>query len=543
MPEIILSTSEAPDTLQPTQALADSVEDEEYNNNIIAFHPKYPVESGEDESGEADDGGAPRLRMLTLDEVTEEPESLASLMESDGAGESYLSDERIMLTMVPETPELNREALIGEVRKELEKEFHERMSEISARLAETQSLADASDLLVREQKNALDVRGAELDAKSAELDAVASELASIRKTVSMLEEAGQSLRGELDETLAEDARKQAKLNEYAEIMGEHERLYKEFEDLRVAYNEVVGDVMPALQKERDDLVLTVERQCESESRLRSSLGSARKRLTVGYSLGAAAVGMLVVLPVFNWMRSGHDEREFAYDSQRVGELREQLEKAELQNLENEKHIFNLERKVDLQLAELGKMSDKRTMENAMSRSGASAASTGTPIRVSDMALSGPMDSNGLLRYNDVRDPAGSIDSQVAMNRSRRESAPSQPQSSGGRIAVSSRARTSTGGSAQIRQAPAAAERPVDTRTAAVSANTSRKDMTTAKVKAGEGVAQVVYRVLGTRNPEVIDWVIRENNIKNDRRGNPRIYPDQELRLPKDGTSVQSASIR
>jgi hypothetical protein len=36
-------------------------------------------------------------------------------------------------------------------------------------------------------------------------------------------------------------------------------------------------------------------------------------------------------------------------------------------------------------------------------------------------------------------------------------------------------------------------------------------------------------------------VIRENNLKRDRRGNPLIYKDQELRLPRDGRLIQSAS--
>ncbi|MCC8165647.1 MAG: hypothetical protein LIQ31_05760, partial [Planctomycetes bacterium] len=65
----------------------------------------------------------------------------------------------------------------------------------------------------------------------------------------------------------------------------------------------------------------------------------------------------------------------------------------------------------------------------------------------------------------------------------------------------------------------------------------------ATVKKGEGVAQVVYRVLGTWNPEVVAWVIRENKIKSDRRGNPIIQPNQQLRLPNEGNIGQAASAK
>ncbi len=61
------------------------------------------------------------------------------------------------------------------------------------------------------------------------------------------------------------------------------------------------------------------------------------------------------------------------------------------------------------------------------------------------------------------------------------------------------------------------------------------------MRKGEGVAQVVYRVLNTRDPEVIAWVIRENRIKSDKRKNPVIQPNQELRLPRDGRIGQAAS--
>ncbi len=567
-------TVEEPAAVEEEQAAEEVVDEmeEEQENNVIVFRSDFPVDVFENDT--EDEEETPRLRMLSFAETQEiEEEEIASsaeaqkmeeqadapaaalpplarlgllrafvgIPEPEEIDETSMPADHVILSSEPAGPSAEEVALAeaaeaaaaAEAAKaELEKEYQLRLDEFANQLTLLQASIAAGETLARERQE-------ELQARQEELTALQNSLSEAESNVA-------SLTSELEQALQEDARKQAKLEKFKDVLDEHERLYKEFEDLRVAYNEVVVEVMPGLQNERDDLALTVERQCETETRLRSSLGSARKRLAVGYSMGAAACVMLVALPVFNWLRSGSDERELAFDRQRVGELREQLEKAEMRNLENEKHIFNLERKVDLQLAELeeknrsyNSQSDKRAMEMAMARNGSSAS--GTPIRVSDMALSGPMDADGLLRYNDVRDPAGNIDNQVALNRSRRTTEQAPAPSSTNRVAVSSRARTSASGtSGALRPAAAETASQAPTRQAVATAS-ARQAETKAKVKAGEGVAQVVYRVLGTRDPEVINWVIRENNIKKDRRGNPRIYPDQELRLPKDGRLTQSAS--
>ncbi len=561
----------APEEEPVAEDTAEEVNDEQ-ENNVIVFRSNFPVDVFENDADDEEE--SPRLRMLSFADTQEiEEEEIApsaeiqkmdkqadasaaalpplarlgllrafvGIPEPEEIDDTGMPADHVILSSEPAGPsaeelaleEAAQAAAAAEAAKaELEKEYQLRLDEFANQLTLLQASIAAGETLARERQE-------ELQARQDELTALQNSLSEAESNVA-------SLTSELEQALQEDARKQAKLEKFKDVLDEHERLYKEFEDLRVAYNEVVVEVMPGLQNERDDLALTVERQCETETRLRSSLGSARKRLAVGYSMGAAACVMLVALPVFNWLRSGHDERELAFDRQRVGELREQLEKAEMRNLENEKHIFNLERKVDLQLAELeeknrsyNSQSDKRAMEMAMARNGSSAS--GTPIRVSDMALSGPMDADGLLRYNDVRDPAGNIDNQVALNRSRRTTEQAPASNSNNRVAVSSRARTSASGSTgALRPAAAATTSQAPTRQAVATAS-ARQAETKAKVKAGEGVAQVVYRVLGTRDPEVINWVIRENNIKKDRRGNPRIYPDQELRLPKDGRLSQSAS--
>lgn len=159
----------------------------------------------------------------------------------------------------------------------------------------------------------------------------------------------------------------------------------------------------------------------------------------------------------------------------------------------------------------------------------------------NLAMSGP--DSGRLRMNEVRDPGGSINNVLAENRERyaREDAmmASRQNKSSGGLQVSAVSSTNSRNNANAAK-PQRNTKPA-TKTNEVAAATSAAKGATAVVKAGEGVAQVVYRVMGTRDPEVIAWVIKENNIKKDRRGNPRIYPDQKLTLPSADSMVKSAS--
>ncbi len=490
-------------------------------------------------------GLSPMARLGLLRAVSGLPE--ADGLDAEPAGEA----DHVIMAQDPEEERQDLLAAAIEAREEMERDYQTRLDEFAGRLLDLQATVAAKEAAARE-------KGAEIQRKDNEIE-------DLRKSVTIGDNRRGELSRQLDETRAENKRQQGKLEEFKEMLGEHERLYKEFEDLRQAYNEVVTDVMPALQNERDDLALTVERQCESEDTMRSSLGSARRRLAVGYGLATAACAMLVALPVFNWLRSGGEVRDLAVAHQQIGELRELLDKSQRLNVKLEQEKFDIEHKSNMVLAELqektkqlAKQTDKHAMELALQRSGhtAPAGDNGTPIRVSDMALAGPSNPNAPLRYNDVRDPAGSIESVLEANRSRRgeeERAPSRSLSPNANARVAANTARPVGPAAgtglrppaagQTAAAAQPASRQVNDRPAAAAtlASAAKPGETTAKVKQGEGVAQIVFRVLGTRDPEVINWVIRENNIKKDRRGNPLIYPEQELRLPQEGRTSQSAN--
>ena len=469
-----------------------------------------------------------------------------------------LSREHVIVGLEPETesPEvlLEREAAL---RSEMEVEYQSRLDAFASRLLDAQTVAAASEARVEEKK-------AELDARSAILAEMQGRLGA--------EEAKQrALLLEIEKAKGETLSKEEEIKRFQGIQEEHGRLYKEFEDLRKAYNEIVTDVMPGLQEERDELAMTIERQCNKERKLRSSLNSSRKRLAVGYTLAAAACLVLVALPVTNWLKSGEDNKQLAVDHQRMTQLQDTLDTQVRDNIEAQNRIVELERKVTMARDELAKLhSQNRELTNlamggqhaqgiAVFRPQESGVAGGTPTRASTMALQAAAQPGGALHMNEVMDPAGSIEQLAEVNRQRNAN-PLQPQMAqlrpGGEIPVSAVARTQPrstrpapqpmqeqvrGGGALRPQAGgpnAAGARSVATTR---SVNQPRPDTMVAKVRKGEGVAQVVYRVLGSRDPDIIAWVIEENKIRSDRRGNPVIQPNQELRLPKDGRIGQAAN--
>ena len=449
------------------------------------------------------------------------------------------SNEHIIMSLSADEPASEGEAEADmAVHAEIEREYQERLDEFAKRLLEAQSAMAESESRVKEKL-------AEVEAKEAELAAVNGRFEEETKQ-------RESLLKQVEDAKRDLESKTSEVRKFRGLKEEHERLYNEFEDLRRAYNEVVTDVMPELQTERDELILTVERQSKAETVLRSSLKTAKRRTAAGYALGAAACMIMVALPVSNWLKSGDTIREIAVDAQEITELRTRLQGAESYNIEADKAIVDLQREVQVARMELARLEERHSQTSLLAEQRARELSnarnggvrTGNPSRTtSNLALQGGVQPNGSLRVNEVRDPVGEIHQTVVANRNSRartnddelalrpppeRQSPVRPAAGNGRIPVSSVARTPEPNRGAAQQTTVASTRP-------------RAGETTATVKAGEGVAQVVYRVLGTRDPEVINWVIRENNIKRDRRGNPTIHPNQELRLPQAGRTSQAAS--
>ncbi|MCD8138507.1 MAG: hypothetical protein LUE17_01790 [Planctomycetaceae bacterium] len=492
---------------------------------------------------------ATRLDLLRLVCGRPEPE------EGDAVCEAADIDEHSLVVSLEPDPTvteiLEREAAI---RNEMEAEYQTKLDGFAARLLDVQAAAAASENLVRE--------------KQGELDASVGELEALQARLAKAEAEEKELLAQVEAVQSEVAKRDEQLALFKGMRDEHKRLYDEFEDLRRAYNEVTGEVMPGLQQERDDLALTVERQCEEEKTMRSSLGSLRKRLAVGYSLGAAAAVTLIALPVMNWMNSSSRERELALQHQQTSELRENLQREVQESIDKQNRIIELENKVKMASAQINQLQSKnqelvRVQQDSRGNAGLAvfrpteSGPTGTPTRASTMALQASPQPGARLHVNEVRDPAGSIEQVLADNRARQGDGDTRMANGGGGLSLpiplTSVARTETRDAAPANSLrPAAAEsrsaRPARQAAGAgaagrTSANkpVAREGEVLATVKAGEGVAQVVYRQLGTWDPEVVSWVIRENKIRTDRRGNPVIHPNQVLRLPQDGRVGQSAS--
>lgn len=537
-------------------------EPEAEQDNVILFRQNYEMAEADDDAADesAEEAIGPVLHLLesTVSESSADADAEAEREETeeerpvetglspmdrlgllralvgapepeDCAAESESSPEVSGHAIVTPAAELVEPPSAAEIAAAVEKEYQERVDSLAQLMLEVQGQLAESEKRCRAAQDEIGERD--------------GDIRNLKERLAAREKIADDAAAELAKAKNEGRKKDERLNHFEGMHREHERLYGEYEDLRKAYNEVVTDVMPALQNERDELTVTVERQGVERDEMSKSLGSARRRVAVSYALSAAACVMLVALPVMNWLRADGGQRSLALNHQQSGDLVQRLEKAEMLNVEYDKTIYNLSYQVDKMAEEAEKLRHRNT-ELAKLAEG-KGGRTGSPTRASTMALAGPVNGDGKLQRNDVRDPGGNIDRVVARNREIYDNEVQAPIGvASTRVPVSAVAvntRSGNGNNAATLRPPAGNAGARATAAANAREPEARKDETVATVKSGEGVAQVVYRVLGTRDPEVIAWVIRENKIKNDKRGNPRIYPDQKLRLPQNGGSTQSAS--
>ncbi|MCC8165783.1 MAG: hypothetical protein LIQ31_06470, partial [Planctomycetes bacterium] len=370
----------------------------------------------------------------TVDDLVEPADAIPS---SDGTAEADGEHAIVSMEPFPDYAQLFEQE--RDLRRDLEDEYQLRLDGFAARLLDVQTAGGQTEEKLRNAK-------AELDARAAVLEEMKNRLAKE-------EEAKADLARRLECATAEMNSRERELDRVRGLRDEHQRLFNEFEDLRKAYNEVVSDVMPTLQNERDDLALTVERQCAEERQVRSQLGATRRRLTVGYGLGVAASLVLIALPVANWLKSSERARETAESEQLLSELRDNLQTEVEQNIRAQNEIVELQNKIGLARAQIVDLQSKNR-ELAQVRTRVmqpdsdiavfrpESAGGGTPTRASTMALQATPPADGRLHVNEVRDPAGSIEQVVAMNRARNQGEdqvavrPAGTGQAGGRMQVS-----------------------------------------------------------------------------------------------------------
>jgi archaellum component FlaC len=507
--------------------------------NVILFPP--PTRSGDEWTCDAGEDGR-GLRLLSMENMGAAGGKAEEAAVGEAVGETFesapevapgalpplaqLSILRALASAVPEygetaeeegaesqhvvmTPERHvsnaTDEAVAAALADAEQEHQSRLDEFAKRLLELQGA-------VAEGEARLSAKADEVDEREALLRQSERKLQNNLETI-------RSLNRDLDSMRGAKAKVDAELKRLEGLHSEHERLYKEFEDLRQAYNEVVGEVLPSLQNERDELVLSVERQAEDEEKLRRLVKCAGRKVAGGYSLAAAAAVMMVVLPLMHWLKSSDLEKSVAANLQELSQWRERAVSLDQENKEYQSKM------VDMEMAMLQTNRKIEKLENSVPVA-VRPPLPRAPVKVEDAStLSGPVNRDGKPRVNGVRDPSGEIGQVLAQNRERyvREDA---------KMALRPQAPRSVQASAAVR---------TESASAGIDSATSREKGQIATVKKGEGVAQVVYRVLGSRDPEVIDWVIRENKLKRDRRNNPVIFPDQKLRLPAAGATVQAAS--
>lgn len=296
----------------------------------------------------------------------------------------------------------------------------------------------------------------------------------------------------------------------------------EIEELEREFNILRTEKVPNLMQDKEDLVRFVEEQSRDETLLRANISRHRNHARLGYASAAAAVFLAVLSPVVHWANTASEKEALR---QREESLVAQIQQGRRlltardteisalnanwqEKIGSLQELAKVERsaweKRNQELASLCKVRGEeldRLKENATSIAAAAPASSSASAQPasSEQATS---DRPADLQRNEIR----GVGEWLAR--------------ANARTAQSMQSETSTPAPAPATQNP--------------------PRLRYATVQAGEGLSHVLWRETGISTPALVEWVIKANNLKVDRRGHPIIHPDQQLILPSNAPSVASA---
>ena len=362
--------------------------------------------------------------------------------------------------------------------------------EITRLRALAQTLEDGVDVL-RAGNEELRRENAEITARAEENAAHAEDSAKI------LELSGElaAMQGRLENT---ETDKQA--------------LSSRVEELERERNILVNETVPNLQKDKEDLVRMVGEEVERADEYNNVISLKSRRLSYALSMAAAACVAVVLVPVFSMNRLETKEMElkdvYGQKVAQVEATRTVWEKeratlhARLQTLQT--NVKSSSQKLETerqqwrgQLTALQTALRTSKQELAVSQSQLAelkaAAENRTVMASADTAATLQGGSAGT-QYNDVK----------GVEEWRNRQAVTLPPDNTAKDAAPKTVLAAAGASADVK---------------------------TVKVRRGEGLSQLLWRVCGKSSPEMVAKVTAFNRLKTDRRGNPLLQVGQEIRLP------------
>ncbi len=332
---------------------------------------------------------------------------------------------------------------------------------------------------------------------SPEEDALRAELAGMEKALATKDAMLAELREAIARGNAEFAETGADIDaELDAARAQLDDLHQRHAELQREFNILSTDTVPALMKDKEDLVDMLEDHATRERNLQQALAGSGRRTGYAVTVAAAMSLLVVMLPALHWMNGTPAATTPRQDPVLVARLEQSHEVRETLEEENVALTRQLETlRKDARLAEiqyqdkLDRLRDSLgAMEHQLARLQQQRQTRDTPAMGGGVDLDHETGDHlaGGLHYNDVQ-----------------------------------------GTDAWRRRREETHGRRWDT-------------PRTTRVQHGEGLSQVLWREFGQSNKALLKWVTEVNKLALDGRGNPILHPDQMLILPKDPNNVALA---
>ncbi len=455
----------------------------EEQSNVIAFQtPDYEEETADLHLVSNEESAI----LQFPDPVTEAYDTIRAAFTYTGMDDDGISESEMNAIMASHEAELAREREISQEARRMYIELEAELTGLRRWVAEVEDAMKLHNVESAELSKALAERNETLKIQATEIETLRARMST-----------DASAWNEADEWRGR----------YEEAMRSLHAANDEIAELEREYNILRTEKVPNLMQDKEDLVMLLEEQSGTEIGLRHDLASSRIRSRMGYAAATAACFLAVLLPAVHWANRSAEvdnlhQREESLVAQ-VQQSRRLLSTKETEvsamaatwqkRLSDQEQAYRTERAAwqnrNDELAALCKARGDELDRVQTSNTVATAASA----TVTDQATA----QTASLPRNEVRGVT------EWLNRNNQ------------RTAVVTEAETTT--------------------TAAVS-----NRMRTTTVLKGEGLSHVLWRECGGSDAALIKLVAKLNNLKLNRRGDPIIYPDQELILPPKNASVASA---
>ena len=322
-----------------------------------------------------------------------------------------------------------------------------------------------------------------------------------------------SLSSELSKVLSERDSAQVMTQELEQLSKKQARRIKRLELIRrkikkleFENNVYRTETIPNLQADKEDLVELASEEYNKAKALDEIAAKRSRRLSYSTTLAAAACLMLVLMPILSWNNIETEKSNIK------SEYSMQVASAQAENLKLEEDLASANEKLQLINNEYHTAQENWSVQLSnlkmnleKSTNGAQIIQTASGNRIDESEFNVVAYEDDLLT-NPVHTETG-FEAEAQYN--------------------------SVSGLEEYKQEFAQAQ--------SASSNIELIEGKQSKVRRGEGLSQVLWRVYRRSNPKMVSYIANLNNLKQDKRGNPMLKANQKLLLPKDVNTAMATN--